>query len=489
MRRLHLLLKPMKTLRASTSAEGLRSLFWHLFRIAVSFSLLFMDNTILVVAMLLARLRPGADRRQAASKSAQFYPKTMLITGIGTSHGLALARAWEAEGHRVVGADVVDLDLPIRSGGSMSKALVAFYRVAKDHYISRILDIIHREKIDLWIPCSPKATAIEDATARGIIESRTSCRCIAFDIELIACFVHPDSFKQFLVDRDLPVLETYQVQSRDSIHKILHRSPTKSYRLSSGGNEAAVSLPKRTVSKTYSEVSEIRISAEHPWVLQQQTRLGEFFADVLVVRGHVHAIKVRLADARSPRWGASPLDDALAAAIHRLMQSFAAKGGPRMTGHMSVRLLVDEEFDVSSVRHTIHIADCVPGAAAVENLLRDAPCPVSGYLATLDLGPTEPPAWKVTAILPPNTPPKSAVVESELVAPPPPRFLPHDFVKSVITTLEAELVQFLFWMDPQFSFLDPFPWWWHVHVYQPLQEIWALVKQTRAAGLTGCYDD
>jgi len=486
--RLHLPKNPLKTIRASTSAEDLRSLFWHLLRIAVSISLLFMDNTVLLVAVLLARLRPATDRRQAASKSVQLYPKTMLITGIGTSHGLALARAWEAEGHRVVGADVADLDLPIRSGGSMSKALVAFYRIRKDHYMSRILDIINREKVDLWIPCSPKATALEDATARQVIESRTSCRCIAFDTELITCFVHPDSFREFLVERDLPALAYYQVQSRDSIHKILHRAPTKSYRLSSSGSETVVSLPKRTISKTYSEVSQIKISKEYPWVLQQQPRLGEFFADVLVVRGDVHAVKVRLADARSPHWGASRLDEALAAAVLRLMKSFAAKGGPRMTGHLSVRLLVDEEFDVSSVRHTIHIADCIPGAAAVENLLRDAPCPVSGYIAALHSGPTESPAWKVTATLSPNKPPKWTFLENERVISHLKRFLPLDFAKDMITTLEAELRPFLFWTDPQFLFLDPLPWWWHVHVYQPLREIWVLMKQTRAAGLAGRFD-
>jgi hypothetical protein len=484
--RLHLS-HPMKTLRASTSAEGLRSLLRHLFRIAVSFSLLFIDNTILLVAVLLARLRP--DRRQAATENGQVHPKTMLITGVGTSYGLALARAWEAKGHRVVGADVADLDLPIRSGGSMSKTLVAFYQVPNNHYFPKILEIIQREKIDLWIPCSPKASAIEDATARQVIESRTTCKCITFGTELISCFLRPDAFKHFLVERGLPMLEHYQVQSRDSIHKILNRTPTKAYRLTSDGKKAPVSLPKRTVSKTYSEISEIEISKDHPWVLQQESRLGEFFADLLVVRGHVHAIKVRLADARSLAWGASRLDEALAAAIHRLMQSFASKGGARMTGHLSVRLLIDEEVDISSVRHTIHIADCVPGAAAVENLLRDAPCPLSGYLAALDSA-LESPAWKVTATLSPKKPPRLTLLDSELVAVLLPWFLPPlDSIKHAIKSVEAELMPFLFWMNPQFSSRDPVPWWWHVHVYQPLREVWILVKQIRAAGSASSFDD
>lgn len=477
----------MKTLRASPSVEGLACLLGHFFRICISFSLLFVDNTILLAAVILSRLRysPTWNRRQAALQSVHFYPKTVLITGIGTPQGLALARAWDAEGHRVVGADVTDLDLPIRSGGSMSRSVLVYYRVPKDHYISRILDIVHREKVDVWIPCSPKASAVEDATARQVIESRTNCRCIAFDAGLAACFIKPDSFRQFLAERDLPVLERHQVRSRDSIHKILHRSPTKSYRLSSSADKRAVILPKRTLSTTYAEVSEIKISEDSPWVLQQQHRLGEVFADLLVVRGHVHAINIRLAGARSSSWGASRLDEALAAAVHRLMQTFAEKGGPRMTGHLSVRLLVDEEFDASSVRHTIHIADCVPGAAAIESLLRDARCPVGGYLSVLSSESSEPSPWDTVTTLSTRPHPEPVMIGSGFAIYLLSWLLPLNLAKDCLTVLETELLPLLFWKNHLFSPCDPLPWWWEVHIYQPLREIWVLLKQTRAAGLTG----
>jgi hypothetical protein len=478
----------MKTVQASSPIEVLSNTFWHLFRISVSFALLFADNTVLVTTLLLARLQYVADRYHKPRHDLPFYPKTVLITGIGTPHGLALARAWAAGGHHVVGADVADLDLPIRSGGSMSRTLLTFYRVPKDHYISRILDIVHREKVDVWIPCSPKATAIEDATARQVIESRTSCKCIAFDTDLATRFLHTDSFAQFLTERNLPVVERHQVNSRDSIHKILHRSPSKSYqiqRLGSSSKEAGLLLPKRTLSKTYSEVSEIQINQNYPWILQQQTRLGEFYADILVIRGHVHAIKVRLAKAQKPHWGASPLDEALATAIHRLMQSFAVKGGARMTGHLSVRLLVDEEFDHSSVRHTIHIADCVPGAAAAENLVRDATCPVAGYLAVLAPEPTNQANWEVVASLSPTPRPGSRLIgiESEMFVNSPLAFFPFKIAKRAKALVETEAVPFIFWSHPLFSFRDPFPWWWHVHVYQPLREVWLLMKQIREIGI------
>lgn len=483
---------PMETIRGWTSVDGLSRLFRHLFRISASFALLFVDSGILLGALVLERLRSATSRgRKVSFKDVHFYPKTILITGIGTPHALALARSWALEGHRVVAADVADLDIPVRSGGSMSKGLVAFYRVPKDHYISRLLDIVQREKIDIWIPCSPKATAIEDGLARQVIESRTSCKCITFERELTACFEDATSFREYLTGKNLPVVECYDVQSRDSIHKILHRSPTKSYKMrrsspspSSSMHEAPVILPKRTLSGTYSELSEIQISKDIPWVLQQRTRLGELFADVLFVRGHVHAIKVRLSESRLPQWGASRLDEALATAIHRLMQTFGEKVGAQMTGHLSVRLLVDEEFDSSSVRHTIHIADCIPGAVALENLLRDARSPISGYLTALTSGYTDPANWKVTATLAPSPQSRPSIVDREVFGLAISRILPIKLTTRLFGLLETEVYSFFPWKDAQFSLSDPLPWWWHVHIYQPLREIWSLVKQTRAAGIT-----
>ncbi|KAJ5958693.1 uncharacterized protein N7479_005843 [Penicillium vulpinum] len=474
----------IKSAKASVSSETFSRVLWHLLRICLSFSLLFFDNTILVVAGFLAYRRSIANRRLATQHDVPFYPKTVLITGIGTAHGLTLARSWAAEGHHVVGADVTDLDLPMRSGGSMSKALVAFYQIPKDHYISRLLDVIQHDKVDLWIPCSPKASPTEDATARQVVESRTNCKCITFDTELAACFAHPDSFRQYVIERGLPVPEYHRVQSRDSVHKILHRSPAKTYQISRAtpsANEKAILLPRRTLSKTYTMVSEIQISKDRPWILQQKSRLGDLLADLLIVRGHVQAIKVRLSDSGSSTWGASRLDEVLAASVHRLMQTLAAKGGVRLTGHLSVRLMVDEEFDAHSVRHTIYIAGCTSGATAVDNLLYNVPCPITGYLSVFPSNSVD--SATVAAILS-STHPAPKFVRAAIL---PAAFLQFSLFHFAFTALEvaeAELTRLLFWKDPLFSFLDPVPWWWQVHVYQPLREIWMLMKQTREAGLT-----
>ncbi|KNG82576.1 hypothetical protein ANOM_009753 [Aspergillus nomiae NRRL 13137] len=456
-----------------------------LLRIAISIILLPLDNTILFATCLLGHFSVflshsnPVHRRQAARRDVQFYPKTILISGIDTPYGLALARCLYYHGHRVVGADITEF--PFASGEGMSKTLATFYRIPRSHYVSRLLDIIQREKADIWIPCSSRASVLEDAMAKQVIESRTACRCIHLDTELANRFSDTESFTQYLVEKELPVVENYQVQSRDSVHKILHRSPSKVYHMRRSdvavNDKKVVVLPKRTLSMTYSEVSEIQISKDRPWVLQQQARLGEFFAELLLVGGQVKAIKIRPAD--NQPWGHSRLDEGLAWAIHRLMDRFALKGGHRMTGHLCLQLLVDEEFDANNVRYVTHIAGCTQGTNSVKRLLQEpSPSLIDGYLAVLSSQPddtsTDLARKRIQARASISTISQRQFSFYET--------LKQCDVRRVLPSLYPVAQQLdhlvgqagdllLFWKDPRFSVLDPLPWWWNAHIYQPLKEL------------------
>ncbi|ODM15414.1 hypothetical protein SI65_09017 [Aspergillus cristatus] len=459
----------------------LHTLF-RLLRIVISFVLLPLDNAVLLGTYFghyLTLLRLAVYRpRQAIPRDAEFRRKTVLITGVNSLHGLAVARRWYHEGHRVIGADM--MDSPIRSGESMSKSLAAFYDVVKTQYVSQLVDIVHREKVDVWIPCSEQVDTMEDAVAKNVIESRTECRCIQLDPELASRFGSPESLREYLVERDLPVVENHQVQSRDSVHKILHRSPSKAYlmRKARGQDTRPVMLPKRTLSMTYHEVSEIQINKDNPWILQQQTRLGEFIAEVLVVRGQVKAIKVRPGDLQSA-WGASRLDQGLAISIHRLMGRFAMKGGSRLTGHLAVHLMVDEEFDANSVRHVLHIAHCTQGAAAVKTLLQGPSSDiVTGYLSALSSQVTEAsgqlsetPFDDVKATIATTDRAKESNTNTLK------KILSPTFLVQQAKEAAWEVCHVPFWKDPRFSYSDPFPWWWHTHVYTPFREIGVALYQ------------
>ncbi|KAL5360417.1 hypothetical protein BJX96DRAFT_150312 [Aspergillus floccosus] len=467
-----------------------------LLRIALSIILLPLNNAILIALYIWkdvsirlsypSPLRP----RQTALKDVHFYPKSVLITGVDTPYGLAVARAWYAQGHRVVGAGISERGL-IPSGESLSTAVAAVYHIPHDLYASRLLDVVQREKIDIWVPCSASTTAMDDARAKEAIESRTSCVCISLGTPLARRFARQDTFYQYLQEKELPVVENHHVQSRDTIHKILHRSPTKVYRVrrpsAAMSDGHAVILPKRTLSLTYSEVSEIQISKDRPWVMQQQSRLGEFSAELLVVGGQVQTLRVFSLKSHSVICH-SRLDEGLATAIHKLVARFASKAGSQMTGHLNVQLMVDEEVDANHVRYVIHIAGCALGASATECLLRTTPAHtlVRGYLAVLA------PQTNGTASLCDDSHMRPLTIES---ADPPRKYSLYQTVRDsgirrILPALYSTLQKvdkindglsnlLFFWKDWRFSSWDPLPWWWHTHVYQPWEDAEHILGEIR----------
>ncbi|KKK25985.1 hypothetical protein P175DRAFT_0480680 [Aspergillus ochraceoroseus IBT 24754] len=472
--------EPLRFLRRLFQAR----VFFPLCRIAISLFLLPLDNAIFLVVVVLGRLSSGSvRRRQDVLEDVRFYPKTVLVTGVDTPAGLNVARSWYHEGHRVVGADVGVSRLA--SGPSKSRSLAAYYCIPKPQYVSRLLDIIQREKVDIWVPCSSGTSVFDDALAKQAIESRTRCKCITLDPEISSEWARPESFVQYLVGKDLPVVESHQVHSRDSIHRILHRSPTKVYHMHQGPSTVSdprvIVLPKRTLSLTYSEVSEIQISQDTPWLLQQHARMGEFLAALLVVRGQLSAVKICPAN-RASDWGDSPLHRGLAMAIHNLMERFASRAGPQMTGHFCVRLMVDEELEVNSVRYIVHIAGCTQGATAASHLLQDSPpaALVAGYLAILS---SENGGMPKASLSPSSHARPRSLLYRRLSRPRLYQLVRRYEIQKTLPSmmsLAAQRVDYVIdeaiklafcWENWRFSLSDPFPWWWHAHIYQPLREL------------------
>jgi hypothetical protein len=488
---------PWYRIAGSYKAEGRTTSIFTLSRIyqlaiQILASLIFLplDTSILLGAALLNHFHllhhQQRHHRQLLLQNPRFYPKTILITGINTVRGLKLARQFHYGGHRVIGADV-GLSV-IRSGGSMSNTIFAYYSLSssKAQYVSNLIDIIHREKVDLWIPYSDNINPIEDAMAKSTIESRTSCRCLHLNVDYVTLFGQNDSFIQHVRERGLPVIEKHNVQSRDSVHRVLNRSPNKVYLIHKASKSTmrdAVSLPKRTPSQTYSEVSMIAISKDKPWVLKQLARLGNYWADLVLVRGRVEAMKIR-----PLRPGVSIKDDSrmetgLHKTIRQLMDEFAEKAGPRITGHLSIKIMVDEVISPNSVSYTVYIGGCRQGSIAVSELLEDDP-PSNLYSSYLEL----------------LSPEVNGIVDSNSKSPVYTKSKPsrkwsdystalnqiHLPVPWVIESAEKLWVRMQRLQYPvmhvvpfvnrleNFSILDPLPWWWHYHISQPVNGIFSL---------------
>jgi hypothetical protein len=167
--------------------------------ILLSLALLPLSTSILVLSYAVQPfVNPNALRRQL-QRSPQFRSKTVLVTGVGMAKGLRIARAFYQAGHRVIGADFEPYDIPV--SGRFSRAIAKFYRVCKPsdeygaaHYIRDLTYIVEKEEVDLWVSCSGVASALEDGQAMEVLERRTKCKSIQFDVKTTATLHEKDSF-------------------------------------------------------------------------------------------------------------------------------------------------------------------------------------------------------------------------------------------------------------------------------------------------------
>lgn len=469
--------------------------------------------------------RTKASRRRQIRRSPNFFPKTVLVTGVGMSKGLALARTFYAAGHNVIGADFEPYGVPV--GGRYSRSLRKFHSLPKpnDHdgsalYIHELLKIVRRHKVDLWISCSGVASAMEDAQAKEVLERRTDCIAIQFDVATTATLHEKHTFIQRTHQLGLPVPETHNVTSRSAVHKVLH-SPAASKKkyimkavdMDDANRGNMTLLPRRSISETYQHVSKIPISGEKPWVLQQYIRGREYCTHALVIDNVVKMFVACPSLELLMHYEALPASTPLSQAMLRFTQAFATRSEPGLTGHLSFDFLVEEVVSEKGLEMVLQPIECNPRAHTAVMLFRDQSTVIANaYLSVFrtDMngtaeGTLPSPDTIVTHTAAP------APHERDIITPINPRkyyWLGHDIVALLILPLFDLLLllvlpfrrsptpnptrssapslylhhiftflhHVLFWHDGAFALWDPLPWWWLYHVYWP-GLFWASIVQ------------
>jgi hypothetical protein len=118
-----------------TMLDGDSSLLMHVLQNAclISLSLLFLpvDSLTLAACYVYNRFNQLHIERNRSFHQAEagFESRTILLTAVGMTKGLALARLFYETGHRVVGADFEPIDALVN--GHFSKSLDKFYRLQK----------------------------------------------------------------------------------------------------------------------------------------------------------------------------------------------------------------------------------------------------------------------------------------------------------------------------------------------------------------------
>ena len=453
----------------------------------VLLSLLFLpiDTLILIYSYALQTLiAPLATQRRKALKSANFQPRRILVTGVGMAKGLSLARLFYQAGHDVIGADFETHSVPVN--GRFSRALKKFYALPKPNeedgsacYIYNLLRIVRREKIDLWVSCSGVASAVEDGEAKEAVERETSCKAIQFDIATTAMLHEKHTFIHQTKSLGLPTPETYDVTSRTAVHRVLHGTKKKKYIMKSVGVDDAsrgdmTILPRRTLSETYNHISNIAISSEKPWVLQQFIHGKEYCTHALVVNGQVKAFVACPSLELLMHYKALPTESALSQAMFKFTEEFVSRNGGGMTGHLSFDFLAEETATEKGVETVLQPIECNPRAHTAVVLFNGQSSEMAqAYMSAL--------ATEMNG--------NRRLYEEQIVAtqkPPKYYWVGHDLVTIVLWPLiqillgKATLLEWangcfdflqhlLLWRDGTYEIWDPLPWWWLYHVYWPGQ--------------------
>ncbi|KAL8637334.1 MAG: hypothetical protein Q9228_005385 [Teloschistes exilis] len=474
---------------------------WHL-HLAQNLALIFVSLLLLPLSNLILSLSYaftlcfGDDarrKRQRIRASPSFAPQNILVTGVGMSKGLALARLFYEAGHDVIGADFEPNGVPVN--GRYSRSLKKFYRLPKPtaedgaaDYINGLLRTVKRERVDIWVSCSGVASAVEDGQAKEVIERRSHCRAIQFDVPTTRTLHEKDTFIQETERLGLPVPETHNVTSRDAVHKVLHSPKRRSYIMKSVGVDDAVRgdmtlLPRRTLSETYNHVSRLSISRDKPWVLQRFIEGKEYCTHSLVVDGVVKIFVACPSAELLMHYEALPAISALSRAMLAFTKEFVVRRGNGMTGHLSFDFLVDETASEKGAELVLQPIECNPRAHSAVVLFSGMGQEVSkAYLSVLkdDMA-------------------NGHDYDEQIVMPRQPLkyyWSGHDLVELVLLPFLQLLMgrmhlavwlrgcsefaaHLLFWRDGTFEVWDPLPWWMLYHVYWPGQFLASILQRQK----------
>ena len=170
--------------------------------------------------------------RNRLYRSRRFQPRKVLVTGAGTPHGLRIARAFYETGHDVIGADFVRRGLP--SQALFSRCIRKFHnlRVPSQYlgaglYVRDVVEVIEREKPDLWISCADSTliSAGDDAQISELVKRGSiSCTCFTVSAAVLRAIDNREALYEHTQTLGLPTPEVVEVRSRHELHTVLHRN-------------------------------------------------------------------------------------------------------------------------------------------------------------------------------------------------------------------------------------------------------------------------
>ncbi|KAI9850920.1 MAG: hypothetical protein M1838_004806 [Thelocarpon superellum] len=456
------------------------------FLVLLSLVFLPLDTFVLLFSRLL--IRDPASVRARHGPGAPTVSKTILVTGVSMTKGLALARTLYLAGHVVIGADFEPDGVPVN--GRYSRSLKKFFTVTvptpangSATYLHQLLTIVQQEKVDLWISCSSLESSTADGQAAQMIEAQSGCRAVQFGGGLTKTLHEKDSFMKYAADLGLATPETHRVDSRAAVHQVLQDAGEKRFILKSIDTDLTTRgdltlLPRPTPSETYQHLSTLDISPSSPWILQRFIRGREYCSHAMIVQNDVRVFVACPSSEMVMHYAALAPDSVLSRAMQEYTQMLVSRSNESMNGHLSLDFLVEDERD----KPTLYPIECNPRPHTAVVLMQTSPRAVSdAYLSVLEHGTSD-------TVRRADEYPTPVVVPTR---PMPCYWIGHDLVSLVlvplfqllsrgtsmrafIASIRVFISHLLTWREATFELWDPLPWWWMYHVYWPAKFLLAI---------------
>ncbi|KAH6972809.1 hypothetical protein BKA56DRAFT_555690 [Ilyonectria sp. MPI-CAGE-AT-0026] len=471
-------------------------MLWHFSKnlLLLVLSLLFLplNTSLFLLVSIWQAVLPAKHKHNChTDELATASPKTILVTGINMSKGLAIARMFKRSGHRVIGADWHRLSL-----GKISSAIDAYYAVPRpselsdmnldDPYAEKMLEIVLKEDIDLWISVSDVNSALQDAAVKERVEAESKAKAIQFGVEWTRTLHNKESFMDHTRNIGLRILDFGTVKSRKELIQFLE--DRGSLEKQSGGRQYLIKpcgvddvarfdmplLPLESKEATLLRIQQIpfQTTPQTLFLAQEFIEGLEFCTHALVIRGQVRAFVACPSAAVLTHYTALPSDSPISQAMENFTKRQAVAGGESFTGHLSFDFMLKAARPAEKDKMEIYAIECNPRVHTAIVLFNRTPQLVEEYLSALS--PSDGPSCS-----PPLTPESPAQYY----------WVGQDMVEQVIHPLYCWIFagtisvsqvcqsttmfskRLVYWKDGTWDTSDILPFWWLYHVYWPLHFI------------------
>jgi predicted ATP-grasp superfamily ATP-dependent carboligase len=308
--------------------------------------------------------------------------KNILISGGKMTKALQLARSFHAAGHRVI---LVETHKYWLSGHRFSKAVARFYTTpAPQHepeiYIQALLDIVKKEKIDVYVPVTSPIASYYDSLAKPALSPY--CEVLHFDADVTRMLDDKFAFSEKARALGLSVPKSFQITHPEQVLNFDFSKETRKYILKSIPYDSVrrlnlTKLPCERLSETAAFVKSLPISQEKPWIMQEFIPGKEFCTHSTVKNGELRlhccsessAFQVNYENVENPK-------------IREWVAHFVKE--LRLTGQISFDFIESSDGEVYAI-------ECNPRTHSAITMFYNHPQVANAYLGTEPLAkPLEP---------------------------------------------------------------------------------------------------